>query len=121
MLVFGAFADLPIGVSLRAALAAGEELRRSYCDANGPLVASLAIGSTVAAVLPGLGYCVLGSPIGEAIQLQQLALQSHRHGLVCGESVYYALRQSPQAGWQPTELRLLATGRAAQIVYRRAE
>jgi class 3 adenylate cyclase len=122
MLVFGTFADQPVGESLRAALSVGEELRRSWrAGADGPLVISLAIGSAIAAALPGLGYCVLGAPVGEAIQIQQLALQSGQYGVLCGEGVYYALRQAPASEWQPTELRIPAAQRRAQVVYSRAD
>ena len=119
MLIFGAFAEQPVGQSLRAAQTVAEQLRSDW--RGGPLALSLAIGSSLAAALPGLGFCVVGAPICEAIELQQVARASRHYGLVCGESVYHALRQAPGAVWQPTELRLPAQNRAAQVVYTQLE
>jgi class 3 adenylate cyclase len=125
MLAFGAFSEQPISTSLRAALAAAEALRRGWraggINAGGPLVLSLATGTTLVATLPGLGYCVLGAPVEESILLQQLAHQAGHHGLVCAEGVYYALRNGTGAGWQPTELRIPVRNRPAQVVYARVE
>jgi class 3 adenylate cyclase len=120
MLVFGAFMEQPVGQSLRAAQAAAEQLRGGWRTSS-PLALSLAIGSSLAAALPGLGFCVVGAPIGEAIELQQVARASRHYGLVCGESVYHALRQAPGAAWQPTELRLPAQNRASQVIYTQLE
>jgi hypothetical protein len=123
MLVFGAFADQPVGASLRAALAAGEGLRREMrlAGLGSALVISLAIGGVVAAPLPGLGFCALGAPVAEAMQIQQLALQSGQSGMLCAEGVYYALRQSSGDSWRPTELRLPTASRSSQMVYMRAD
>jgi class 3 adenylate cyclase len=125
LLAFGAFADQPIGESLRAALAAAEALQHRWRDSDAcaiaPLVLSLSIGYTLAVVLPGLGYCVLGAPVEEAVQLQQLAHQMGQHGLISGERVYYARRQADGAGWQPTDLRIPEPNRMAQVVYARVE
>jgi hypothetical protein len=125
LLAFGAFVDQPIGESLRAALAAAEALQRNWrggdTSAIAPLVLTLAIGPALAVVLPGLGYCVLGEPVEEAVQLQQLAHQMGQHGLISGERVYYARRQADGAGWQPTDLRIPTPNRLAQVVYARVE
>jgi class 3 adenylate cyclase len=125
MIAFGAFAEQPAGESLRAALLAAEALGRNWRDgginAGGPLVLSIAAGPALAAALPGLGYCLLGAPVDEAVQLQQLAIQSQQYGLVCGEGVYYVLRKANSAGWQPTDLRIPAPNRPAQVVYTRLE
>jgi hypothetical protein len=120
MLVFGAFAEQTVGESLQAAQTVAGALRSDW-GGGGPLALGLAIGSTLVAALPGLGFCVVGAPVGEALQLQQLARESQHYGLVCGESAYYALRQTPGAAWQPTELRLPAQNRAAQVVYAQLE
>jgi class 3 adenylate cyclase len=123
MLVFGAFDEQIVGESLRAALSAGEVLRHEMRVAGvGPsLVVSLAIGAALAAPLPGLGFCVLGAPVGEAKQIQQLALQSRQGGVLCGEGVFHALRQTSPTVWRPTELRLVSANRGLQTVYVRVE
>jgi class 3 adenylate cyclase len=125
LLAFGTFADRPIGEPLRAALAAAEALQRSWRDRDAntivPLVLSLAIGQALTGLLPGLGYCVLGAPVEEAIQLQQLAHQMGQHGLISGEGVYYARRQADGPVWQPTDLRIPAPNRGAQVVYTHVE
>ena len=120
MLVFGAFGGQTVGESLRAAQAAAEAMRSDWGSTE-HLALSLAIGSTLAAALPGLGFCVVGAPVGEALELQQLARASRHYGLVCGESVYQALRQAPGGAWKPTELRLAAQNRASQVVYTQLE
>jgi class 3 adenylate cyclase len=119
MLVFGAFVEQSIGESLQAAQAAAEQLRTDWHGS--PLALSLTIGSSLAAALPGLGFYVVGAPIGEAIELQQVARASRHYGLVCGESVYHALRQAPGGPWQPTELRLPAQRQGSQVIYTQAE
>jgi class 3 adenylate cyclase len=125
LLAFGAFSDQPVGKPLREALAAAEELQR-YWRANGrgsitPLVLSLAIGQTLTVLLPGLGYCVLGAPVQEALQLQQVAQSKGQYGLISGEGVYYARRQTDGAVWQPTPLRISAPNRVEQVVYTHVE
>lgn len=123
MLSFGAFHERAAGDSLRAALAVTEALQQSWraggINVGGPLVLSLASGQALALTLPGLGYCVLGAPVEQAVQLRQLALHGRRYGLVCSEGAYYALRHADNAGWQPTELRVSAPNRPPQIVYGR--
>ena len=125
MLAFGAFEEQSSGETLRTALAAAESLQRSWRDgaikAGGPLILSLASGRALAMALPGLGYCVLGAPVEQAVQLQHLARHARRLGLVCSEGVYYALRHANGAGWQPTELRIPLVGRPPQVVYGRVE
>ena len=121
MLSFGAFEERPAGESLRAALAVAESLQRNWraggVNAGGPLVLSLASGHALTVTLPGLGYCVLGAPVEQAVQLQHLARQARHYGLVCSEGAYYALRHSSGAGWQPTEIRIPAPNRPPQVVY----
>jgi class 3 adenylate cyclase len=125
MLAFGAFEDQSSGQSLRSALATADTLLRSWCAGGatigGPLILSLASGPALALALPGLGYCVVGAPVEQAVQLQHLAHRAGRQGLVCSEGVYYALRNSSEAGWQPTELRIPFANRSPQIVYGRVE
>jgi class 3 adenylate cyclase len=125
MLAFGAFEDQSAGQSLRSALATADTLLRSWCrdgfNVGGPLILSLASGPALALALPGLGYCVVGAPVEQAVQLQNLAHRAGRQGLVCSEGVYYALRNSGSAGWQPTELRIPIPNRSPQIVYGRIE
>jgi class 3 adenylate cyclase len=120
MLVFGAFAEQTVGESLRAAQTAAEALRSNW-DGAEHLALSLTIGSSLAAALPGLGFCVVGAPVGEAIELQQVARASRHYGLICGESVYYALRQAPGAAWQSQLGRPPDQNRASQVVYTQLE
>jgi class 3 adenylate cyclase len=121
MLTFGAFEEQPAGELLRAALAAAESLERTWrgggINAGGPLILSLASGPALTVALPGLGYCVLGTPVDQACQLQQLARSAQRYGLVCSESVYYALRHTAGTGWQPTEMRLPVSDQPSLVVY----
>lgn len=120
MLAFGAFGERPLGRSLRAAQSAAETLQRRWpatSDAGGALVLCLTSGYALTAVLPGLGYCVLGAPIEQAAQLQQSALHAGYDGLLCGEESYHALRYDAGAAWQPTDLRLAAPHRPSQVVY----
>jgi hypothetical protein len=64
---------------------------------------------------------VLGAPVGEAKQIHQLALQSRQGGVLCGEGVFHALRQTSPTVWRPTELRLVSAHRGLQTVYVRVE
>ena len=120
MLAFGVFTERPTGESLRTALVVAKSLQRNWRDrginAGGPLVLSLASGPALTMALPGLGYCVIGLPVEQAVQLQYIARHARRRGLVCSEGVYYALRHSNSVGWQPTELRIPASNHP-QVVY----
>jgi class 3 adenylate cyclase len=125
LLAFGAFEEHPAGESLRAALAVAETLSQRWraggINAGGPLSLSLASGHALAAALPGLGYCVLGAPVEQALRLQQAALHSRRSGLLCSEEVYYALRNGDGSDWRPTDLRISLPNRPPQVVYGRQE
>lgn len=120
LLAFGAFEDRPAAESLRCALAAADALAQGWraesAGAGGPLTISLVCGQAIAAALPGLGYCVLGPPIEQAMRLQQLALSTRRHGLLCSEDVYRTLRGGGSA-WRPTDLRIPSQHRPPQMVY----
>ena len=99
MLVFGAFEDRPAGESLRDALAAAAQLQadwRTINEASGALALALASGHALAAALPGLGFCVVGAPVEQAVGLQQLAARSRRSGLLCSEESYHALRRDTE-------------------------
>jgi hypothetical protein len=126
--VNGLMQEQRVQVRLRTVLPTplpAEALQRSWRDRDAntivPLVLSLAIGQALTGLLPGLGYCVLGAPVEEAIQLQQLAHQMGQHGLISGEGVYYARRQADGPVWQPTDLRIPAPNRGAQVVYTHVE
>lgn len=125
MLAFGAFEDQPAGQALRTALVAADALQRGWRSGNladgGPLLISLASGHALALALPGLGYCVVGAPVEQAVQLQHLARDARRWGLVCSEGVYNALRRSDHAGWQPTDLRIPGERQSPQVIYGRVE
>lgn len=121
MLVFGAFDERLLPEALRDAQAAAEQIeqgwRAGYPGGN-PLALALAGGYALAAALPGLGFCVVGTPIEQAVSLQQLALRARRFGLICSEEAYQALRRDPGAAWQPTDLRVAQANRPPQVVYR---
>jgi class 3 adenylate cyclase len=120
MLVFGAFEDRPARESLRQALAAASLLQRSWRDnaETGALALALATGHALAAALPGMGFCVVGAPVEQAVGLQQLAARARRSGLLCSEEAYHAFRRDDSAAWQPTDLRVSVANRPPQVVYR---
>jgi class 3 adenylate cyclase len=120
MLVFGAFEERPTRESLRQALAAAALLQHTWrdSDAVGALALALATGHALAAALPGMGFCVVGGPVEQAVGLQQLAARVRRSGLLCSEEVYHAFRRDDSAAWQPTDLRISVANRPPQVVYR---
>lgn len=121
LLAFGTFDDRPAAASLRDALQAAETLGQGWraggLNAGGPLVFSLVCGHALVVALAGLGYCVLGSPVEQAVRLQQLALNARRYGLLCNEDAYHALRSGAGDSWRPTELRIPSLHRPPQVVY----
>jgi class 3 adenylate cyclase len=120
MLVFGAFEDRPARESLRQALAAAALLQRTWRDSaeTGALALALSTGHALAAALPGMGFCVVGAPVEQAVGLQQLAARARRSGLLCSEEAYHAFRRDDGAAWQPTDLRVSVANRPPQVVYR---
>ena len=120
MLVFGAFEDRPARESLRQALAAAALLQRSWRDSadTGALALALSAGHALAAALPGMGFCIVGAPVEQAVGLQQLAARARRSGLLCSEEAYYAFRRDDGAAWHPTDLRVSVANRPPQVVYR---
>lgn len=124
MLVFGAFDDQAAQAVLRDALAAAGELEQGWRHqraALAPLSLALASGYALATALPGLGLCVVGAPVEQAVGLQQLALRARRFGLMCNEDAYHALRREQGAAWQATDLRITLANRPPQVVYRLGE
>jgi class 3 adenylate cyclase len=123
MLVFGAFEDRPARDSLRDALAAAGQLQRAWHDSDeaGALALALSSGHALAAALPGLGFCVVGAPVEQAVGLQQLAARVRRSGLLCSEDAYHTLRRDHSAAWHPTDLRVSVANRPPQAVYRWGE
>lgn len=124
MLVFGAFEERPAHESLRDALDAADVLQRgwlAYSDRGSPLSLALASGYALAVALPGLGFCVVGAPVEQAVGLQQLAARARRFGLICAEEAYQSLRREPGGAWQPTDLRVSIANRPPQVVYRWGE
>lgn len=120
MLVFGAFEERPARESLRHALAAAALLQRAWRDSaeTGALALALSTGHALAAALPGMGFCVVGAPVEQAVGLQQLAARARRSGLLCSEEAYHAFRRDDNAAWQPTDLRVSVANRPPQVVYR---
>ncbi|HEX9440892.1 MAG TPA: hypothetical protein VF909_14495 [Roseiflexaceae bacterium] len=124
MLVFGAFEERPAAASLRDALAAADQLQRGWrvaSDSGNPLALALASGYALAAALPGLGFCVVGAPVEQAVGLLQLAARARRFGLLCSEEAYQSLRRDSGAAWEPTDLRVSIANRPPQAVYRWGE
>jgi class 3 adenylate cyclase len=123
MLVFGAFEERPARESLRHALAAAAQLQRTWRDNHeaGALALALSSGHALTAALPGLGFCVVGAPVEQAVGLQQLAARARRSGLLCSEEAYHAFRRDEGAAWQPTDLRVSVANRPPQVVYRWGE
>jgi class 3 adenylate cyclase len=124
MLVFGAFEERPANESLRDALSAAELLQRgwsAYSETGSSLSLALASGYALAAALPGLGFCVVGTPVEQAVGLQQLAVRARRYGLMCSEEAYHSLRREQSGDWQPTDLRVSIANRPPQVVYRWGE
>ena len=123
MLVFGAFEERPARESLRHALAAAALLQRAWRENQeaGALALALSSGHALAAALPGLGFCVVGAPVEQAVGLQQLAARARRSGLLCSEEAYHAFRRDDGAAWQPTDLRVSVANRPPQVVYRWGE
>ena len=121
MLVFGAFDERPLAAALRDAQAAAAQIEQGWragFPGGAPLALALAGGYALAAALPGLGFCVVGTPVEQAVGLQQLALRSRRFGLMCSEEAYQALRRDPGAAWHATDLRVAQANRPPQVVYR---
>jgi class 3 adenylate cyclase len=121
MLVFGAFEECPAQESLRAAVDAAGLLQQSWLslsESGSPLSLALASGHALAAALPGLGFCVVGTPVEQAVGMQQLANRARRFGLMCSEEAYQSLRRERDATWEPTDLRVSIANRPPQVVYR---
>lgn len=121
LLAFGAFEEQHIGETLRAALDVADALQATWqqrgIGIGGPLVLSLSVGHALAMLLPGLGYCLFGMPVEQAVHLHHTVRQSPHAGLVCSEGVYYALRRTSNDHWQPTELRPASPNSPPLIVY----
>jgi class 3 adenylate cyclase len=124
MLVFGAFEEQPAYESLRDALEAAALLQRgwlAYSETGAALSLALASGYALAVALPGLGFCVVGAPVEQAVSLQQLAVHARRFGLMCSEEAYQSLRREHGSAWHPTDLRVSIANRPPQVVYRWGE
>jgi hypothetical protein len=80
----------------------------------------MASGTALVAMLPGLGYCVLGAPVDQVLTLGRLALGTPAFRLLCDESAYFALRRNAPQGWSLTSLRLPGEAGKPQPVYGRA-
>jgi hypothetical protein len=127
VLVFGAFEERPARQSLRDALDAADLIQAHWQAGEEAATLSLALacGYALTVALPGLGFCVVGAPVEQAVGLQQLAARARRFGLMCSEEAYQALRRDTGAhtadggpAWQPTDLRVSVANRPPQIVYR---
>lgn len=122
LLAFGAFTERTADASAQAALQTAESLRQTWeCrqQLGAPLALSIASGTALIAMLPGLGYCVLGAPVDQALTLGRLALGSPAYRLLCDEGAYFALRRNTAQGWSLTDLRLPGETGKPQPVYGR--
>ncbi|MBC8163763.1 MAG: hypothetical protein H7Z42_21355, partial [Roseiflexaceae bacterium] len=119
MLVFGTRGERPVDDSLLAAVAAAERLRSAWqrADNSGALAFSITSGSVTVTTLPGLGCCVLGTPVEQALHIERLALASPFYHTLCDEAAYYALRRQQLQHWQPTEFRIQSPEGRPQVVY----
>ena len=123
LLAFGAFTERPADASAQAALQTAESLRQTWerrQQLGAPLALSMASGTALVAMLPGLGYCVLGAPVDQVLTLGRLALGTPAFRLLCDESAYFALRRNAPQGWSLTSLRLSSETGKPQPVYGRA-
>lgn len=117
MLVFGAFAEHTATQSAAAALHAADTLSAIWRSNGGhgvtPLRLSVTAGTALVAMLPGLGCCVLGAPVEQALQIDQATQGQPARPLICGESAYYTVRTMRTGAWQP--LNVPALGRTRPL------
>lgn len=118
MLALGALHPCPIDVALASAVAAAQQLRTNWhTDSRRvPLAISITSGVVTVTTLPGLGCCIIGEPVEQAIQIKRLALAAPSYSMLCDESAYFALRRR-EATWRPTEFRVASSTGHTQVVY----
>jgi histone H3/H4 len=103
LLIFGALEVQSPAANLRAARQAAAELHAAWAAVDGGPRLSLAAGTARAVVLPGLGLTVIGTPVEQAVGLQELAGPA---SLVCNEDAYLGLRRIGAVPPQPLNPRL---------------
>jgi hypothetical protein len=114
-LVFGAVREQQLAVSLGRALSAAQTIAERYGEVtHSRPAAGLASGVVLATLAGGLGFSVVGTPVEQALALQQLALQRGAAQLLCDERDYLRLSQgslNPAAARQrPARSHALAEG-----------
>ena len=121
-LIFGVFKTQSMQRTIQAAVTAATAVQQTWfnspINARSSLTISLTSGPAAVAILPGLGCCVLGAPIEQALQIERLVPLAPRSRLFCSESVYYVLRRDYSTGWIPTEFRLQSDNGDPETVYR---
>lgn len=121
-LIFGVFTAQSMHVTIQAAMTAANALQQTWFDSPTNVYSSLTIsltsGPAAVTILPGLGCCVLGAPIEQALQIERLVPLAPRSRLFCSENVYYVLRRDYHTGWIPTEFRLPRNNGDTETVYR---
>jgi hypothetical protein len=92
LLVFGGLGEARPEAALRAAQRAAFGLRDAWAARPERLrpTLSLASGSARGVALPGLGYCVIGPPIDQALALLDAGRPA---ALICSERAYMSLRR----------------------------
>lgn len=119
LMAFGAFDTIPLTTTNRQALQTAQALRQTW-NSNSPrggLTFSLANGSALALVLPGLGYTMIGAPLQQALHIHQIALAHPSYSLLCSEECYVTLRHTIDTAWIVLPPRVLSPDQCDQAVY----
>ncbi|GAB4195918.1 MAG: hypothetical protein OHK0022_12970 [Roseiflexaceae bacterium] len=122
LLAFGAFTERPADATAQAAVQAAERIRQTWDQHQpdgAPLALSIASGSALVAMLPGLGYCVLGAPVDQALTMGRLALDTLAYRMLCDEGAFFALPRTTRDNWRATGLDVPGESGALLTVYGR--
>ncbi|HEU4327713.1 MAG TPA: hypothetical protein VFS21_31525 [Roseiflexaceae bacterium] len=122
LLAFGAFSERPADATALAAVQAAERIRQTWDQHQpdgAPLALSIASGSALVAMLPGLGYCVLGAPVDQALTMGRLALDTLAYRMLCDEGAFFALPRMTRDSWRATGLDMPGESGVPLTVYGR--
>lgn len=120
LLVFGAFADESPETSLRHALQAVQQIEQRWqtpSTSDQPLSLSLTSGTVTVALLPGLGFCALGTAIEQVMLIDRTGAPQRGFRMLCDETVYFTLRRMSNQNWQPTGNQTTPRDGRPQAVY----